>query len=111
VLPINPEQVEAEYDAGDVHDGVDGANFVELDLLGAGAVDLGFHIGQARKDGGAPLQHRGWQRSRLQDAQHLTEPTMRLVRLFEHHPGARAVDAALLDAVGVEAPAFNRQKC
>ena len=44
------EGVQAGGGGGDVDDGVDGADLVEVDLVGGGAVDFGFGFGEAGED-------------------------------------------------------------
>jgi hypothetical protein len=43
--------VDAGAGADDVDDGVEGADFVEVDLVAGGVVDLGFGIGEAGEGG------------------------------------------------------------
>ena len=47
---VDAQQVEADDGADDIEDGVGGADFVELDLVDGGAVDVGFGFGEAAED-------------------------------------------------------------
>jgi len=47
---FDAEPVQAEDDADDIDDGVDGAYFVEVDAVDGGAVDFGLGLGEAQED-------------------------------------------------------------
>ena len=53
------ERLDGADIANDVDDGINGPNFVEVDLFKADAVNLGLGLAQRAKDGGGCVAHPG----------------------------------------------------
>ena len=52
---VDAQQLQGDGRPDDVHDAVDGADLVEVDLLDGAAVDLGLGLGQSVEDGPRPV--------------------------------------------------------
>ena len=56
---VNSEGQTADGRANNIYDGIDGADFVEVNFLHVGVVNLGFGLAQGLEDGKSALLRRG----------------------------------------------------
>jgi len=70
--------------ADDVGDGVDGPNFVEMDILRGGAVDLRLRFGQKAEGRGALLLHPGGEGARPDDGEDVGKPPVGVILKVEY---------------------------
>ena len=70
------EHLQTDAGAGDVDDGVDRADFVEMDAVGRGAVDLGLGVGQPAEDAFGGVAGAGGDVGGVEDADDVAQPAL-----------------------------------
>src|SRR5580765_3928459 len=75
---LDAQSREADTRPDNVDDGIDGANFVEMDLLERHVVDSGFGNTETAEDGGCALLHRRRKRRLRNDVENRAERAVRV---------------------------------
>lgn len=109
VQALDAEEAQAGDGAGDVDDGVERADLVELDGVGGNAVDARLRLGEAAEDreDGCLVGQR--ERRGLDDGGDVGQAAVRLARLGEVDVGERRGDPGAAHALGAQRPAVDAE--
>ncbi len=108
---VDPEELEPETGADHVHDRVHGADLVEVDLVGARAVDLGLGRGEPLEDAPRARARPRREVARVDRGEDLGEVALVPVRVLpESHEDARRGDRSSLLLAGRDLEAFDAER-